>query len=211
MQSIISISRKQLEPYPPMLFWRWCHPKFKNPIVYVVKFLAKKWRILWQLFPPKANPIRMGRFLAMLGFTAHTQKMSFSLSHCYHSCTYEQSTVGPCFSVGVLLAFGVGQVFVVQNGPMHCQMFNILGPCWLNVSSILSHCKHQELKSLPPGSNTLSGRLVSPPLNATVYCNLRTHREKVPIPKRCLCCLAFLWALNGFSPFIFQAFVSVQL
>lgn len=42
------------------------------------------------------------------------------------------------------------------------------------------------------------GRAGPPPLNTTVYCNLRTQ-EKVSISKPHLDCLAFLWALNHFS------------
>ena len=40
-----------------------------------------------------------------------------------------------CFSKGQLLAFGVGQFFVIQDSPTHHRTFSIPGPCLLNASS----------------------------------------------------------------------------
>lgn len=81
MGTTISISRKQQKHSPLMLFQRQGHPTLRNAIVNAVRFLAKKKpkRILWQLFPPKANPVGTDHFSrARICCT----KMSFSLSHC---------------------------------------------------------------------------------------------------------------------------------
>lgn len=109
-QTTSSISRKQPQNSPLVLFWRQSHPKLRNPIVYTVRFLApkKKERESYSSYLHWRPPQCKGHFLAMLGFT--TETMPFS----WHSCACKQSTPS-VLSAGLLLAFELGSSLFYRN------------------------------------------------------------------------------------------------
>lgn len=199
MYTIIGISRKQQKHRLLKLFKRQGHLKLANPIVYAIRFLERKRKENpMAVIPTESQLIGKGvifSYARIFCACTHTHTIILLVA-LLASCTYGQSTVDQCFSVGMLLAFGAGQFFVVQKCPLHCKLFTTPGPYWLNANIIPS-------KKPSPMFKCPHRRAVAPSLNSTVDC-IFGHTVNVSVSKHG--CLAFLWVLNHFIPSFFQTF-----
>lgn len=95
--------------------------------------------------------------------------------------------------MGVLLAFVAGRFFVVQKCPTRCKQFTISGSCWLNASSLPSHCKNRSYKALPH-VQMHSKEDRCPSLEYHCLLQFEAHR------KRCLSQSVVSAALHCFGP-----------